>query len=145
MSFGHLGILFYNSFRVLRSEFELHIESRSRMTSSIFFRRLSTCLSMTTAFTLILAFSLFFFSPSLPWSSWKSVHSHLSEVKIVTSADEIKVIQFTWWAVFALSALYVVLSFVLGEEARDAFKSVVEHFKKKREAPHVRKLILPLL
>ena len=100
---------------------------------------------MTTAFTLILAFSLFFFSPSLPWSSWESVHSHLSEVKIVTSADEIKVIQSTWWAVFALSALYVVLSLVLGEEARGAFKSVVEHFKKKRRASHVRKLILPRL
>lgn len=109
------------------------------MTSSVFFRRLSICLSMTTALIFIFSLSLFFWSPSFTWSSVQS------DVRIVTSAEEIKIIRFAWWACFALSAMYIILSFFLGEEGRDALKLVVEQFKKEREAPHMRKLILPLL
>ncbi|KAG5652720.1 hypothetical protein H0H81_003971 [Sphagnurus paluster] len=61
-------------------------------------------------------------TPPLPWLSWASVHADIAAVKIVQSPDDINSFQLSWWGIPAVSMVYIFLSFILGEEARDAFR-----------------------
>lgn len=128
-----------------------HLQSRSSMTSSLFYRRLATCMIMTGALS-ILNFSALFSIPKYkPWISWASVHATLAQVNIVK--DEInpdptmphgdfKNIQITWWGIFVISVVYILLSFAIGEEARDAYKWIVKQASQKKTLP--RRLVLPV-
>lgn len=77
---------------------------------------------MLGAALLITLFSFFSVPVFRPWVSWASVHSQFSVIDVVRNSDETKGIQLQWWGVLALSVVYILLSFTLGEEARDAFK-----------------------
>nr|AVI69651.1 pheromone receptor [Cyclocybe aegerita] len=51
------------------------------------------------------------------------------------SPSDIKVIEMSWWSIFGLSVLYIILVLGLGEETRDLFKWVKEQATRKRELP----------
>jgi pheromone a factor receptor len=128
-----------------------HLQSRSLMTSSLFYRRLATCFTMTGALS-ILNFSALFSIPKYkPWISWASVHATLAQVNIVKEEIDpdptmpnngFKNIQITWWGIFAISVVYIVLSFAIGEEARDAYKWIASQASQKKTLH--RSLVLPV-
>ena len=102
------------------SGLSIHLESRSTMNASSFYRYLS--ISMITTITSGLASLLSFTGPSLhPWS-WDTVHASMSEVNIVSSREQVGFIQLAWWGGFVVTVLYLLLSYCLGEETRDIFK-----------------------
>lgn len=115
------------------------------MTASIFFRELSTSFLMTAALIIVIAFSVFSGPALVPWSSWDAVHSQLWKVNVVTNPDVLNTKRLEWWLFFAVSLLYILLLFTIGEEARDAFRWVVPQLKKKRQFPKLQNLQLPLL
>jgi len=100
---------------------------------------------MAATLLLVFAFSVFSFPALQPWDSWGSVHSHIWQVNIVDSVEKFKAIQLEWWGVFAISAVYILASFAIGEESRDAFKWITKQLTNQRRAPEVPKLHLPLL
>ena len=110
-----------NALRHSSGRLSIHLESRSTMNSSSFYRCL--VISMATTIAAGLVFLLSSFSgPSLhPWS-WATVHASMSEVNIVSSQDQLGSIRLAWWGVFAVTVLYLLLSYCLGEETRDIFK-----------------------
>lgn len=101
----------------------------------MFIRRLTICMTMTVCIGLISIFSFFFVPTFLPWVSWDSVHAQISQINVVTSSADIKIIQLAWWSLFALSILYILFTFTLGQETRDAFKWICEQVTKERELP----------
>lgn len=84
--------------------------------------------------------SLFSVHSFQSWVSWDSVHASMGTVEILQAEDDINDVQFAWWSTFAISVIYIVLSFVIGEEARDSYRWVHEQLTRKREVP---KLVLP--
>jgi pheromone a factor receptor len=110
-----------NSLRHGSGRLLIHLESRSTLDSSCFYRCL--VISMTTTITAGLVSLLGSFSgPSLhPWS-WDAVHASMSEIHIVSSQDRLGSIQLAWWGGFVVTVLYLLLSYCLGEETRDIFK-----------------------
>ncbi|KAF5378592.1 hypothetical protein D9615_007161 [Tricholomella constricta] len=103
------GVAIHHSFRRPAATFASHIESRSPLTASIFVRRVAVSIITT-------------FSGFRPWTSWASVHANITAVDVVQSRDDIKSIQLVWWGVPAVSIVYILLSFTVGEETRDAFR-----------------------
>lgn len=144
-SFIHAGYSFHHTTRVSYSQFVVHIESRTDITSSIFFRQLSTILIMTVVLLVTVIFSVFSAPALVPWSSWSAVHSLLWKVNVVTAAEQLNNKRVGWWIFFTVSVLYIFLSFSMGEETRDGFRWVVLQLRKKRQLPKMRKLHLPLL
>lgn len=110
-----------NALRHSSGRLSIHLESRSTMNASSFYRCLF--ISMTTTITTGLVSLLKSFSgPSLhPWS-WTAAHASMSEVDIVSSRDQFASIQLSWWGGFVVTVLYLLLSYSLGEETRDIFK-----------------------
>ena len=110
-----------NSLRHSSDRLSIHLESRSTMNASSFYRCL--IISMTTTFAAGLVSILGSFSGASlhPWS-WATIHASMSEVNIVSSQDQLESIQLAWWGGFVLTALYLLLSYCLGEETRDIFK-----------------------
>ncbi|KAF8630086.1 hypothetical protein AX17_005484 [Amanita inopinata Kibby_2008] len=63
--------------------------------------------------------------------SWASIHADLHVIRIITSDKENPSIRYIWWGLCVVSLLYILLSFSLGEEPRDAIKWIVTHCSKK--------------
>lgn len=130
----------HNSGQSRLSTFRTYLESRCSMTSSLFYRRLATCMVIAGSLILISLSSLFSVHSFQSWVSWDSVHASMGTVEILQAEDDINDVQFAWWSTFAISVIYIVLSFVIGEEARDSYRWVHEQLTRKREVP---KLVLP--
>ncbi|KAF8890815.1 pheromone A receptor-domain-containing protein [Gymnopilus junonius] len=118
-----------------------HLEARSTMNSSMFYRRLITGMVITGTLILISLSSLFSVHSFQSWTSWKDVHSSMAKIEVLKSSDDITSILFSWWAYFAVSCLYIFLSLLIGEETRDIYRWLAKHLKSKE---HLRTLILPL-
>jgi pheromone a factor receptor len=116
------GFAISNFFQMPSERFSTHLSSRSPMTTSLFIRQLATSLLMVGVAILITLFSFFSVPVFRPWVSWASVHSQFSVIDLVRNSDEIRGFKLQWWGLFVLSVVYILLSFTLGEEARDAFK-----------------------
>ncbi|PPQ96632.1 hypothetical protein CVT26_010672 [Gymnopilus dilepis] len=142
IAFVFYGISIHN-IGVLRGTYlTAHLEARSTMNSSIFYRRLITGMILTGALILISLSSLFSVHSFQPWTSWNDVHSQMSQIEIVTSPDDIINLRFSWWAYFAISCLYIFLSLIIGEETRDIYRWLRDLFKGRNNLQ--RKLVLPL-
>ena len=116
----------------------MHLESRSTMTFSSFFRSLVIYMATTIIASLVYLFCSFFGPPFRPWS-WKTVHASMSEIDIVTSqSDEMESIRLAWWGGFVITVLYLLLSISLGDEVRDIFKWV------KKQAAREQHFVLPI-
>ncbi|KAF8963271.1 pheromone A receptor-domain-containing protein [Flammula alnicola] len=143
------GVSAHNASRTV--SFADHLQSRSSMDPSLFFRRLATCVILTGALC-ILSFSALFSVPkSEPWTSWASVHALMNQVNIVQVQEnvdptephgDLTSIQVAWWGIFVVSVVYILQSFTIGEEARDAFRWIGEQVTRKRDLP--RRLVLPI-
>lgn len=99
---------------------------------------------------LVTTFAIFIRSPIVPWPSLEEVHKDFAVIAIVKSELELVYIKFSWWTVPSFSWLYIVLSFVLGEDIRDAvrhspktFSGLAEKFRD-FEPRLPRKPILPI-
>lgn len=110
------------------------------MTASIFYRQVAICLIMTGFFA-ILNFAALFSIPNMPWVSFAAVHANMTKVSIVKedfNPDpdmpnvDFKNIEATWWGIFAISIIFVILSFAIGEEARDAYKWIVKQVTQRK-------------
>lgn len=134
------GISIHNSGQSRLSTFQTYLESRCSMTSSFFYRRLATCIILAGSLTLISLSSLFSIHSFQSWVSWDSVHASMGTVEIVQVEDDVNNVRFAWWSTFAISVVYIVLSFIIGEEARDSYRWVHEQLTRKRQMP---KLVLP--
>ncbi|KAF9522498.1 hypothetical protein CPB83DRAFT_864350 [Crepidotus variabilis] len=100
---------------------------------------------LTTATILVIRiFSLFLNPRFVPWVSWEATHANLSQVEIVTSTIGIRASLFEWWSVFAVSVIFVILAYLLGEETRDVGQWIRVQGRKKRSPLGIRKLVLPL-
>lgn len=139
------GYSIHHTSRISFSQFVVHIESRTDITSSIFFRQLSTSFIMAVVLIIVVIFSVFSTPALVPWSSWDAVHSLLWKVNILTDAEHLNHKRVEWWIFFAVSVLYIFLSFSMGEETRDGARWVALQLRKKRQLPKMRKLHLPLL
>jgi hypothetical protein len=64
----------------------------------------------------------------------------MGTVEIVQAEGDVNDVQFAWWSSFAISVIYIVLSFTIGEEARDSYRWVREQLSRERKIP---KLVLP--
>lgn len=106
--------------------FKNHIESRSPFTGSLFIRRIATSFIMTGSLFLVGLFSVLSLSTFESWTSWSDVHAEFSVINIVTSPADVKTIQVAWWGIPTLSIIYILLSFTIGEEVRDAAKWIYE-------------------
>ncbi|KAF8239195.1 STE3-domain-containing protein [Tricholoma matsutake] len=120
----NLGKMPYN-------EFSRHIESRSPMTSSLFYRRIATSFIITGSLCVICLFSVFSISTFESWTSWSAVHAEFSVIDVVTAPADVESILVTWWGIPTVSMIYIFLSFVIGEEMRDALK------RTRRELPEL--------
>lgn len=118
------GLAIHNSFRLTFSRFSTHVEARSPLSSSLFFRRITISLVTTGVLFIVNLFSVFSTSVFRPWTSWSSVHAAIKVISIVDSRDDVKSIQLAWWGVPVVSIIYILLSLAMGEETRDLFKSV---------------------
>ena len=132
----------HNSGQSRLSTFQTYLESRCTMTSSLFYRRLSTCMILAVSITLISLSSLFSIHSFQSWVSWNSAHASMGTVEIVQTEDDVHNIQFAWWSTFSISVLYILLSFIIGEEARDSYRWVRKQLTRERQMP---KLVLPSL
>jgi pheromone a factor receptor len=103
-------------------QFKNHIESRSPFTASLFIRRIAISFIMTESLCLVCLFSVLSISKFESWTLWSAVHAEFSVINVVTSPDDVVGIQLPWWGIPALSIMYIFLSFVIGEEVRDASK-----------------------
>jgi len=131
----------HNSGKSRLSTFKSYLESRCSISSSLFFRRLATCMSLSGSFTLISLSSLFSIHNFQSWTSWDSVHASMGTVEVVQVEDDVKVVQFAWWSMFAISVLYILFSFIIGEEGRDLYRWIHEQLTRERQVP---RLVLPL-
>ena len=121
LEFSISALSIRNSLRHCSGRLSIHLESRSTMNSSSFYRCLVISMTTTIAAGLISLLNSFS-GPSLhPWS-WVTVHASMSEVQIVSSQDQLRSIQLAWWGGFVVTVLYLLLSCCLGEEARDIYK-----------------------
>ncbi|KAF8060136.1 pheromone A receptor-domain-containing protein [Lyophyllum atratum] len=139
-SFVLAGIAIHHSFRRPAATFSVHLESRSPLTSSLFVRRVTVSITTTCLLFVVSLFSVFSVSGFRPWVSWSSVHASMTVVDVVQSRDDIKSIQLTWWGIPAVSIVYIILSFTIGQEARDSFKWIrgrVRQIRKWRPRPLV--------
>ena len=134
LEFLTAALSIHNALRHSSGRLSIHLESRSTMNASSFYRCL--VISMTTTVAAGLLFVLnSFFGPSLhPWS-WTTVHASMSEVNIISSQGQLESIQLAWWGGFVVTVLYLLLSFCLGEETRDIFKWIRK--KTTRKEPFV--------
>ncbi|TFK32934.1 pheromone A receptor-domain-containing protein [Crucibulum laeve] len=145
ITFLFSGRAVHNSFRQAHARFSEHLLTRSKMTSSLFLRRLVTVFSLTTVMALIMLFSIFSTPVTETWSSWDVVHTNMANIRIVWSPDDMLSIHLVWWGFFVLSVLHILISFTIGEESRDAFKwirgKIVDHSRKSAQ----RQLLLPTI
>ncbi|GLB44324.1 hypothetical protein LshimejAT787_1602540 [Lyophyllum shimeji] len=121
-SFVLCGTAIHHCFRLPAAAFAVHLESRSLLTASLFVRRVAVSLVMTVLLFVVALFSVFSVSGYRPWTSWAAVHANIKVIDVVQSRDDIKSIQLRWWGVPVMSIVFILLSLVLGEETRDAFK-----------------------
>ena len=128
-----------NSFRHNSGRLTVHLESRSSMNSSSFFRCLIISMSTTITAGLVYIFCSFFGPVLHPWS-WATVHASMSEVNIVSSHDELGSIQLAWWGGFTITVLYLLLLFCLGEETWDIFIWI----RKKATRSNLKRFVLPM-
>ncbi|KAF8154019.1 pheromone A receptor-domain-containing protein [Crassisporium funariophilum] len=133
----------HNACRLNSTRFSIHLSTRSTMSSSLFVRRLITCMTMTGALSLIAIFSLFSVPIYKPWISWNSVHASMTIIDVISSMDEIKTVQLAWWGVFVVSILYILLVLGLGEESRDIYKSLGEQLVRQAQQQQPR-FVLPI-
>jgi hypothetical protein len=121
---GISGLAIYNFYR-RRSETNLpsHLETPHSLTDSHFFLGLAISIITTTVIFVLVLFSIFF--PDLePWTSWSEVHQHFYDIAIVQSGKDITNVEFVWWIVPVLTLNYVVLSIIVGGEAKSLSKSL---------------------
>ncbi|TFK26923.1 STE3-domain-containing protein [Coprinopsis marcescibilis] len=116
------GLSIHHSFRKSNSAFGTHLSERSAMTTSHFFRRLTTGMAIAGVSVVAIIFSLFSIPTLQPWNSWDDVHAHVSRINVVVSRQELGNISFDWWRVAVLSIIYIIFSFAAGEETRDSYK-----------------------
>lgn len=125
------------------------------MTLSTFRRRLATCFVITVAVCLRSLSDLFTVPDYDPWTSFASVHRFFNVIRIVQAEvatdsyhphEDLQNIQIAWWGMLVVSMIYVVLSFVIGEECRDVFRWIKEQAGKipKRKIKMPRELLLPV-
>lgn len=101
------------------------------MTSSLFYRRIATSFIITGSLCVICLFSVFSISTFESWTSWSAVHAEFSVIDVVTAPADVESILVTWWGIPTVSMIYIFLSFVIGEEMRDALK------RTRRELPEL--------
>lgn len=132
-----LALSIHNCTRHSSAHLAEYIGSRSAMTSSSFFRCLVVSLGTTITAGLVYIFCSFSGPALHPWS-WAADPESMSKVNIVSSKSEVTSIQVAWWGGFVISILYLVLSFCLGEEARDIFQWI------RKQATRERHFVLPI-
>nr|QQL12038.1 mating-type protein STE3.s1 [Hypsizygus marmoreus] len=138
ISFILSGLAIHRSFRLPFARFSSHLESRSPLNTSLFVRRIAVSLLTTCTIFIVSLFSVFSISGFRPWTSWASVHAEFAVIDVVQSRDDIKSIQLAWWGIPAVSIVYILLSFLVGEEARDAAKwirGIIIEMSKPRPRP----------
>jgi pheromone a factor receptor len=84
---------------------------------------------------LVCTFSVLSISSFEPWTSWSTVHAESTVINVVVSPNDINSIQITWWGIPTVSIIYIFLSFLIGEESRDAlrwFRKLVYRLEKPR-------------
>ena len=106
--------------------FSTHIQSRSPLTSSLFVRRIATSFIINGSLCLVCLFSVLSISTFESWISWTAVHAEFAIINIVTSPDDIESITLAWWCIPVVSIIYIFLSVVIGEEAKDALNWISE-------------------
>lgn len=144
MAFFDLVLCVSHVLNISAPQFVVHIESRHDTTYSIFNRRLTICMVTTVVLTVTRIFILFLNPTFVPWVSWNSAHAEFTQIKIATSKNDVGPIKCDWWGIFAVSVVFILLSYILGEETRDIGVWVWAQLRKKREPLHLRGLILPL-
>ena len=122
------GIAISHSFSHSAYDFRDHLASRCEMATSFFFRRIVTVVALTAVLTVVNLFALFSPPTIVPWVSWDSVHEHSGQIKIITQGDEVANAELMWWSIPVTSLAYIFLSFVVGEETRDAWKWIAKTY-----------------
>jgi pheromone a factor receptor len=133
----------HNFGRVPYDHFKSHIESRSPFTASLFIRRIAISLIMTGSLCLVCVFSVLSISTFESWTSWSAVHADFSVINVVTSPDDVGSIRLTWWSIPTVSIIYIILSFVIGEEVRDASKWIRKMVSRVDKPRSVFPMLLP--
>lgn len=103
------------------------------MKPSIFFRRLATTMIVTGITAVTIIFSLFTIPALQPWTSWEAVHADLGRINIVAVDRDINNIHINWWTLFSISALYILLSLLIGEETRDSYRWLATQFSRRNQ------------
>ncbi|KAJ7588554.1 pheromone A receptor-domain-containing protein [Mycena floridula] len=122
------GLSLSHAFSHSYYNFRTHLSSRSSMTSSMFYRRVTFIIGVTLVIAVVNLFALFSPPRLVPWKSWHSVHEHSTEIKIITTQDEALGLKLTWWGIPVISFVYIFLSIALGEEARDSARWIAQSF-----------------
>ena len=134
----------YNFSKMPYDSFKNHIESRSPLTASLFIRRIAFAFIMTGSLCLVGLFSALSLSTFKSWASWSDIHTEFSVIKIVTSPTDVRSIQLTWWGIPTVSIVYILLSFVIGEEARDAAKWICKMVSRAKTSRPAFPTMLPM-
>ncbi|KAF5329464.1 hypothetical protein D9619_009290 [Psilocybe cf. subviscida] len=152
--FAYCGVSLHHANLDRIDNFTTYLKSRgSTMDSSLFIRRLVTCLIVTGAFAII-NFGLLFSIPNYSsWISWALTHKDISIIQIIqppavidpdVPQSKLVTAQIGWWGFFIVSLGYIILSFTIGEESRDAIKWIRKQFDEKKNRTTPRQLVLPL-
>ncbi|TEB23054.1 STE3-domain-containing protein [Coprinellus micaceus] len=124
------GLAVQHSLRVTGSAFLTHLEPRTTMSSSHFTRRVITSTVMTCVSVITSLFGVFTVPALVPWKSWEWAHARMGEA-VVLAKEEIGSTRMRWWSILAMSVAYILLSYGLGEEARDMYKWIGTTFAKR--------------
>ncbi|EAU87394.2 pheromone receptor [Coprinopsis cinerea okayama7 len=129
-----VGLAIHHSFRHNTSAFATHLSSRSTTisSSSLFSRKIFVVMFITGVSAVTTLFQLFSIPTLKEWTSWDEVHAKLGEVDILSPEDAGNVAA-TWWILFTISTIFIVLTLAFGEETRDAYKSFVKKWNKREE------------
>ncbi|KAF9007129.1 hypothetical protein BDQ17DRAFT_1423203 [Cyathus striatus] len=96
------------------------------------YRRLAISISLTVVIIVFLIVSVASMPILEAWISFAQVHVDITEINIVQVPSLISTLKRTWWGIFAVSIVYLVLLVTLGEETRDMYKWIVKRLTKLR-------------
>ncbi|KAI5887488.1 uncharacterized protein SCHCODRAFT_02638258 [Schizophyllum commune H4-8] len=99
-----------------------HLSTRTPISSGLLLRNL--CFASTACSLVVIAVLFGVFSPTVvQWSSWASVHAHMSEVSII-HGSEAQAAEVMWWIASVVTFLWLLCFVAFGSERREIVQSV---------------------